>query len=134
MASTPQSVATGSVVRSHSVGRAPIFLSCILLPPALIGLTAIVGTTALGILAISQIRRAAGLLYGMGLAVFDALLFPLLALDVAICIALAAALARVHLNWVASLVVFVVVCAVVDIALVVWTWRMVNRPTAAPAQ
>ncbi len=37
--------------------------------------------TILGWLAISQIRRSAGKIYGMGLAVFDGLLFPLLVVD-----------------------------------------------------
>jgi len=40
------------------------------------------GTTLFGWIAVSQIRRSAGKLYGMWLAVFDGLLFPLLAADV----------------------------------------------------
>jgi len=44
-------------------------------------LTAPFGMTILGWIAMSQIRRAAGKLCGMGLAVFYVLLFPLLALD-----------------------------------------------------
>ncbi len=39
------------------------------------------GSTILGLVALRQIRRSAGRLYGLGLALFDALLFPLLALD-----------------------------------------------------
>ncbi|MEQ1850815.1 MAG: serine/threonine-protein kinase [Chthoniobacteraceae bacterium] len=46
-----------------------------------LGFTAPFGTTILGWVAVSQIRRSAGSLYGSGLAVFDGLLFPLLALD-----------------------------------------------------
>jgi hypothetical protein len=55
----------------------------ILLMTALIptGLTAPFGTTILGWIAVAQIRRSAGKLYGLGLAVFDGLLFPLLAVD-----------------------------------------------------
>ncbi len=49
-----------------------------------LGLTAPFGTTILGWIAVSQIRRSAGKLYGLGLAVFDGLFFPLLALAVAI--------------------------------------------------
>jgi len=48
-------------------------------PP--LGYTAALGTTILGWIAVSQIRRSAGKLYGLGLAVFDGLLFPLLALN-----------------------------------------------------
>ena len=47
----------------------------------LVGITAPFGTTILGWIALSQIRRSAGRLYGLGLAVFDGLLFPLLTLD-----------------------------------------------------
>ncbi|MBN2437533.1 MAG: biopolymer transporter ExbD, partial [Deltaproteobacteria bacterium] len=54
-------------------------LLMILLIPA--GLTAPFGTTLLGWIAVAQIRRSAGKLYGLGLAVFDGLFFPLLALD-----------------------------------------------------
>jgi tRNA A-37 threonylcarbamoyl transferase component Bud32 len=38
-------------------------------------------TTVVGWTAVSQIRRSAGRVYGLGLAVFDGLVFPLLALD-----------------------------------------------------
>jgi tRNA A-37 threonylcarbamoyl transferase component Bud32 len=42
-------------------------------------LVAMFGTTLLGWVAVSQIRHSGGRLYGMGLAVCDAMLFPLLA-------------------------------------------------------
>ena len=45
------------------------------------GATAPFGTTILGYVALSQIRHSAGRLYGLGLALFDALLFPLLVVD-----------------------------------------------------
>jgi hypothetical protein len=48
--------------------------------PAL-GYTALFGTTILGWIAVSQIRRSMGRLQGMGLAVFDGMVFPLLVLD-----------------------------------------------------
>ena len=46
-----------------------------------IGWTGIIGVTVLGWVAVSQIRRSAGKLHGLWLAVFDSLVFPLLALD-----------------------------------------------------
>jgi tRNA A-37 threonylcarbamoyl transferase component Bud32 len=52
--------------------------------PIRIKLTALLvafGTTILGWIAVSQIRRSGGRVYGLGLAVFDGLIFPLLALD-----------------------------------------------------
>ena len=55
-----------------------IILSFTLLP---LGVAAPFGTTLLGGIAISQIRRSAGRLYGLRLAVFDALVYPLLVLD-----------------------------------------------------
>ncbi len=47
----------------------------------LIGVAAPFVTTILGFVAIGQIRRSVGKLYGLPLAAFDALLFPLLLLD-----------------------------------------------------
>ena len=46
--------------------------------PGLIGLTAPFGTTILGWMGIAQIRKSAGRVQGLGLAVFDGVLFPLL--------------------------------------------------------
>ena len=45
------------------------------------GWSATLGTTILGWIAVTQTRRSAGKIYGLGLAVFDGLFFPLLALD-----------------------------------------------------
>jgi len=56
----------------------------LIVPLLLLGFSSVFGTTILGFVSISHIRNSAGRLYGMGLALFDALLFPLLALDVAI--------------------------------------------------
>ncbi len=53
----------------------------------IVGLAAVFGTTILGWIAVSQVRHAGGLLYGMGLAVFYGLLFPLLAFDWGIVVA-----------------------------------------------
>ena len=58
-----------------------IFLAIVVLAS---GVTAPFGATILGAISISQIRHSAGRLYGLGLALFDALLFPLLLLDAVI--------------------------------------------------
>ena len=58
-----------------------IALAVTMLP---LGLTAPLGTTICGAVSLAQIRHSAGRLYGLGLAVFDLLLYPLLVLDVAI--------------------------------------------------
>jgi predicted Ser/Thr protein kinase len=47
----------------------------------LIGVSAILGTSILGGVAVAKIRRSGGKLYGLRLALTDALLFPLLVLD-----------------------------------------------------
>lgn len=46
-----------------------------------LGIAAPFGTTILGWVAVAQIRRSSGRIYGLPLALFDAMLFPLLALD-----------------------------------------------------
>ena len=48
------------------------------------GLVAPFGTTILGVIAISDIRPAGGRIVGRPLAVFDALFYPLLLLDIAV--------------------------------------------------
>ena len=56
-------------------------VSLALFPLLAVAFTAPFGATILGLIAISQIRRSLGKLYGMPLAIFDTLLFPLLLLD-----------------------------------------------------
>ncbi len=58
-----------------------IALAVTMLP---LGLTAPLGATICGAVSLAQIRHSGGRLYGLGLAVFDLLLYPLLVLDVAI--------------------------------------------------
>ncbi len=65
-------------------GSRELFQLLLMIAAAVAGLIAVAapfGTTILGFVAIGQIRRSAGKLYGLHLAVFDALLFPLLLLD-----------------------------------------------------
>jgi type II secretory pathway pseudopilin PulG len=113
----------------------------------LIVLTVPFGTTILGWVAVAQIRRSVGKLYGMWLAVFDGLFFPLLVLDGAIAwlwLVLAKLFARQVLGLQNSLFLDVwdltiwVLLALASAALVDWflirrVWRAVNRPVAAPA-
>jgi hypothetical protein len=91
------------------------FLILVLGPLALLGLTAPFGTTTLGLVAIAHIRRSAGRLYGMGLAVFDALLFPLLALD------------AVLLYFWGGTPAGVPVAIALNVGIVVLVWRTVRR-------
>ena len=98
----------------------PSWVAILILGPlTLLGLTAPFGTTILGLVAIAHIRRSAGRLYGMGLAVFDALLFPLLALDVLLLLLWA------NLGLPAGILLVLAV----DVILVVLAWRLL-RPRA----
>ncbi len=92
----------------------------------LIGVAAPFGTTILGWVAVSQIRRSEGKLHGLGLAVFDGLLFPLLALDALIVGAVMLGI-RAYLGepadyfWLIMAAVFV--CGILDFLI---AFRLVN--------
>jgi serine/threonine protein kinase len=106
-----------------------------------LGLAAPLSTTILGWLAAAQIRRSAGGLHGLELAVFDGLLFPLLGLDVSIG-TLWLALAKTAANWRGLngslfvnlwefafwILLLIVICAAVDFLIVRWIWRGANQP------
>ncbi|MDH7502318.1 MAG: serine/threonine-protein kinase, partial [Verrucomicrobiota bacterium] len=109
------------------------FLMTVLLS---VGLTAPFGTTILGWVAVSQIRRFPSRLYRLGLAVFDGLLFPLLVLD-----ALMAAIfayvgnavvpghGQLRTIWLGVMTVLALVCiGVLDWLIVRFVWRVVNMP------
>jgi serine/threonine protein kinase len=118
-----------------------IVLRFTLLP---LGLTAPFGTTILGGIAVSKIRRSAGRLYGIWLAVFDGLFFPLLTLDWAILHMFGKGLDEVAQSWVykhelgASVLWKLIILGIGLLALAntvvvnVWiirrVWRAVNQP------
>jgi tRNA A-37 threonylcarbamoyl transferase component Bud32 len=118
-------------------------LLLILLVPT--GFTAPFGTTILGWVAVSQIRRSTGKLYGLWLAVFDGLFFPLLVVDGAIAwlwVVLAKLFARQVLGLQNSLFLDVwdltiwVSLALASLALVDWliiriVWRAANEFSAS---
>jgi hypothetical protein len=111
------------------IGLKMLFL--VMLP---LGLAAPFGTTILGLIAISDIRHSDGRLYGLPLAVADALLFPLLVLDVLLVwiglllIGICAGLFSFGLTWAGISVLTLPVVIAID-ALIVWTvWRKVSRP------
>jgi hypothetical protein len=111
-----------------------ILATVILLP----GLTAPLGTTILGCSALGDIRRAEGRLLGLPLAIFDALLYPLLLLDALVFLAVGSvcAFASVLLARFASAsgmtVMFavaftfipsLVICLILDFFIVRAVWR-----------
>jgi hypothetical protein len=101
----------------------------ILLP---LGLTAPLGTTICGAVSLSQIRHSRGRLYGLGVAIFDLLLYPLLVLNGAIGLVVFAIfreLALIFGGEHAQTILFLplgvtlLICAAVD-AVIVWlVWR-----------
>ncbi len=131
---------TSTFTEAVSAPGVPIDVAGTLLkvgPLVLLTMTSVFGTTILGLVAISHIRHSAGRLYGMGLAVFDALLFPLLLLDAAI----------VACNWLVfripvvlplpgvfrlgfALLIAGIICIVIDFFIVRWAWRKANKGLA----
>ena len=96
-----------------------------------VGLLAPFETTILGLVALTQIRHSAGRLYGLGLALADAMLFPLLTLDVLIGIPVHAMVGEFPLAYsVAFEALAFLVTLVVDFLLVRWAWRAMNAPVA----
>jgi serine/threonine protein kinase len=126
---------SGSVSRIYSANPIYYVVLVIDLLLSLVGMPAPFGTTILGWVAVSQIRRSAGKLYGMWLAVFDGLFFPLLLLDGIIVDALTKAFQLFHIA--PSSLIFWGVSALIDFFIVRAVWRAVNKagagvPPAAP--
>ena len=103
-----------------------------------LGLLAPFGTTILGAVAMAQIRRSAGRLYGLGLALFDTLFFPLLALDIliwAMLLAISRPLVQ-EMGWTvgrSDLLFFVFLATILmsgllDIVIIRWAWRAAKTP------
>jgi hypothetical protein len=96
------------------------------------------GTTILGWVAVAQIRRSAGKLHGLWLAVFDGLLFPLLVLDAVVWIFVGLVLTFLHLRIQvgAELLLFLVPliaipsAVILDILIIRRVWRAVNKGSA----
>jgi hypothetical protein len=103
----------------------------------IVGGTAPIGTTVLGLLAIGQIQRSQGRLYGLSLALFDAVIFPLLALDAVIfwiCFQIADTLmqqgnANEPIIRLIREIVPTVAVILADYFLVVQAWAAVQPPT-----
>jgi hypothetical protein len=101
------------------------------------------GGTILGWVAVGQIRTSAGRLHGMGLAVADGLLLPLIVLDALIAAVVWLPVAGI-VTWMwpdinvrpikypfiaFDLVSVAAICALVDYRIVRWVWRKVKAPT-----
>ncbi len=123
----------GSTSRQHRVS-APArswwqWLLAFTVLPA--GLTAPLGTTGLGMAAISSIRASRGHIIGLPLAVADALLFPLLILDVLLAATLATVVPTIFergLNVAAIVLVSLLLSVIVDVLIARAVWHRVRVP------
>jgi serine/threonine protein kinase/protein involved in polysaccharide export with SLBB domain len=84
-------------------------------------------TTILGGVAISQIRHSAGRLYGLPLAVADALLFPLLALDAMMGYGLDELFHAVGLKGGPVFLLMIVLSLAVDFFIIRWAWQAARQ-------
>jgi tRNA A-37 threonylcarbamoyl transferase component Bud32 len=128
-----------STVEYHGPTWWQLLLSFTLLP---LGATAPFGATILGWIAVAQIRRLPERLYGLGLAVFEGLAIPLLALDALIYFAGGRGLEEF---WGASFgatisarsrpieILLLCLCAAVDLPIIRRVWRAV-RTDRSPAE
>ncbi len=91
-----------------------------------LGLTAPFGTTILGLAAISSIRHSRGQQSGLPLAVADALFFPLLILDIAVCSALIYLIFAIFgqgVDWILAVAMFLIPSIIMDYFIVRAVWR-----------
>ena len=112
--------------KSSSTGPSPTW---VMLPVMCIGLPSLIVpfvTTLLGVLAIGNIRHSAGKLYGMPLAVFDALLFPLLLLDLTLVGVSLRLFATVEFGFI-SLLVIVPLLLVLNAWLIRLAWQAASQ-------
>jgi hypothetical protein len=85
-------------------------------------------TTLLGLVAIGQIRQSQGRLYGMPLAIADAMIFPLIALDLLIGVFWYNVLPRdSDAHWSRVVALTILASVIVDILLARWCWRAATR-------
>ena len=99
----PVALATAYLLLAGSrQGASPSWLQlCGIIPLLGIAVVGPFGTTILGWLAVAQIRRSGGRLHGLTLAVFDGLVFPLMALSALVAVA-GVALAKMFVDFYAN--------------------------------
>ncbi|MHC4643447.1 MAG: serine/threonine-protein kinase [Planctomycetota bacterium] len=119
-----------SLIFSEGDESRDIMLTHLVMAPfVLLGLTPLFGTTILGIVSITHIRHSAGRLYGIGLALFDALFFPLILLNIILFCIFAGNIVQIPLgSYYGKYVIFAVIlaCPVLDFLIIRWAWRKAN--------
>ncbi|MDA0811367.1 MAG: hypothetical protein O3C21_03095 [Verrucomicrobia bacterium] len=102
-------------------------------------MTSIVGTPLLGSMAIRDIRRSGGKLYGLRLALADLLLYPIVLVDLLILAVVGGTVALVlsvlvggSLGGMEMILILVIlglpILAIVDFLIIRWAWRKVRTP------
>lgn len=131
-------IAANQIPGNTMTPRAGILLKFLLLLLGALGATAPFGTTILGCVSIAQIRRSAGTIYGLGMALFDALLFPLMILDgIIVLVTLSlfelsvlsrhTPIERTGVNLSMFILFAIFICGMIDAIIVRRTWRAINR-------
>ena len=130
----------GGIPSPSIVGR---LLSFTLLP---LGVLAPLGTTILGSMALSRIRRSNGSVIGLPLALADTLFFPLLAMDVLLVLGWVLLTRNIFpqrssgdlgpwLDLLSRMIVYglpILIALGLDVAIAFWSWRAARKPLAAP--
>jgi uncharacterized RDD family membrane protein YckC len=116
----------GCVLSGYSPDQLDVFHLLLLLP----SLAAPVVVPILGKEAVNQIRRSEGRVSGLGWALFDLFFFPLLGLNALIGWGLYRnfGLLPGELHLKSILILTVVLSVLIDVPIICWAWRAVNRP------
>ena len=120
---SPDGPPAASSAHGEAVVGVPWAAVIVAIPLALALLAGPAATTILGVVAIGHIRRSAGRIYGMGLALADALVFPLLALDLLLFVGVCRAAAGASVKGLIGLALGLAAAAVVDVVIVRLAWR-----------
>ena len=95
-----------------------------------LAVSAVVGVSILGCVAVVQVRRSAGRFRGLGLAVFESLCFPLLALDLVILAVFRAAIGPPEASGKNAFLVLSVALLALDVFIGRAIWRAAGKPRA----
>jgi hypothetical protein len=101
---------------------------------SVLGIASVLGMTVCGWVAVAQIRRSGGTLYGLSLAVFDGLFFPLLVADAIVCLVGTVTIRLVRFGSAIPLLTLsicvVLVCVGLDFFVIRKVWSICRQKSA----